>query len=419
MREVLIGQTDYSVFVKIIGTDGAPETGLAHTDIDIAYTRLETDNDVTTADVTPADLANLSAAHSDWGWEEVSSTDHPGLYRLDIADAVFASGAWEAVVTITDASGTDFYPVDIGFRLVNIDPQASNLPANVTQFGGSNGTFSGGRPEVNVTHVGGTAGGTGVLPSGCITSNVLATGCIGASQIAGGAIGSDELADGAITSAKFAAGAINADAIADNAIDAGAIASDAITSAKIADSALTANKLATGAITSAKFAAGAIDAAAIASDAITDAKVASDVTIASVTGAVGSVTGNVGGNVAGSVGSVSGAVGSVTGNVGGNVAGSVGSVTGSVGGNVTGSVGSLATQAKADVNTEVLDVVGTDTLIDGKTLQAAVRIILAAVAGRLSGAGTGTETFLGADESTTRLVVSVDNDGNRTDVTYS
>lgn len=75
--------------------------------------------------------------------------------------------------------------------------------------------------------------------------------------------------------------------------------------------------------------------------------------VASVTGAVGSVTGNVGGNVTGSVGSV-------TGNVGGNVAGSVasvtgavGSVTGNVGGNVTGSIGSLATQAKADVNAEM------------------------------------------------------------------
>lgn len=55
---------------------------------------------------------------------------------------------------------------------------------------------------------------------------------------------------------------------------------------------------------------GAITAASIAADAITDAKVASDVTIASVTGAVGSVTGNVGGNVTGSVGSV--ATGGIT-----------------------------------------------------------------------------------------------------------
>lgn len=80
------------------------------------------------------------------------------------------------------------------------------------------------------------------------------------------------------------------------------------------------------------------------------------VVAASVTGAVGSVTGNVGGNVAGSVGSV-------TGNVGGNVSGSVGSVTGNVGGNVTGSVGSLAAQAKADVNAEVDSAL--DTAIPG------------------------------------------------------
>lgn len=60
----------------------------------------------------------------------------------------------------------------------------------------------------------------------------------------------------------------------------------------------------------ASIANNAITAASINADAITDAKVASDVTIASVTGAVGSVTGNVGGNVTGSVGSV--ATGGIT-----------------------------------------------------------------------------------------------------------
>lgn len=57
------------------------------------------------------------------------------------------------------------------------------------------------------------------------------------------------------------------------------------------------------------------------------------------------------------VSSVAGAVGSVTGNVGGNVNGSVGSVAGSVAGNVTGSVGSLAAQAKTDVAGAVLNAV--------------------------------------------------------------
>jgi hypothetical protein len=57
----------------------------------------------------------------------------------------------------------------------------------------------------------------------------------------------------------------------------------------------------------------------------------------------------------------------IVGNITGNLSGSVGSVTGAVGsvtGNVTGSVGSLATQAKADVNAEVLDVLNVDTFAE-------------------------------------------------------
>jgi hypothetical protein len=111
-QQVLIGQTDYTVLVKIRDDAGAPATGLTEASIDIAYARVETDNDVTTSDVTPAALTALTDAHTDWGFEEVSATDHPGLYRLDIADAVFASGAWSAVVSIT---GTGLDPADLEF----------------------------------------------------------------------------------------------------------------------------------------------------------------------------------------------------------------------------------------------------------------------------------------------------------------
>ncbi len=108
-----------------------------------------------------------------------------------------------------------------------------------------------------------------------------------------------------------------------------------------------------------------------------------------VTGSVGSVVGNVGGNVTGSVGSVvgavgsvTGAVGSVTGNVGGNVVGTVASVVGNVAGNVTGSIGSLATQAKADVNGEMVDVLSVDTYAEPTGVPAAT-VSLAAKIGRL------------------------------------
>lgn len=72
----------------------------------------------------------------------------------------------------------------------------------------------------------------------------------------------------------------------------------------------------------------------------------------------------------------------------------------------------------ADVNAQVLDVINVDTLVDGKTIPAAMQIIAAVVAGKISGAGTGTEVFLGIDGVTTRATVTVDGSGNRSGVTY-
>lgn len=66
----------------------------------------------------------------------------------------------------------------------------------------------------------------------------------------------------------------------------------------------------------------------------------------------GAITGDITGNLSGSVGSVTGAVGSVTGNVGGNVVGSVASVTGNVGGNVVGSVASVTAGVTVSTNND-------------------------------------------------------------------
>lgn len=72
----------------------------------------------------------------------------------------------------------------------------------------------------------------------------------------------------------------------------------------------------------------------------------------------------------------------------------------------------------AQVNAEVLDVLNVDALIDGKTFVQAVQYVSAITAGRVSGAGTGTEVFKGLDEATTRVTVTVDGSGNRTDIVY-
>lgn len=69
-----------------------------------------------------------------------------------------------------------------------------------------------------------------------------------------------------------------------------------------------------------------------------------------------------------------------------------------------------------DVN--IIAVEGDETPIDSKSLAAALRYIAAICAGKISGAGTGTEIFKGLDGSTDRVTVSVDESGNRTGVTY-
>jgi len=66
------------------------------------------------------------------------------------------------------------------------------------------------------------------------------------------------------------------------------------------------------------------------------------------------ITGNITGDLSGSVGSVTGAVGSVTGAVG-SVTGAVGSVTGNVGGNVVGSVASVTNAVTVGtINSDVI-----------------------------------------------------------------
>lgn len=98
-------------------------------------------------------------------------------------------------------TGSGAVPVTVQIFTVGYDPYQAQVPANVTQFGGSNGTFSGGRPEVNTTHWGGTA---------VASANVLIDGAITAAKIASNALTDAKIASGAFTAAKFAAGAFDA-----------------------------------------------------------------------------------------------------------------------------------------------------------------------------------------------------------------
>lgn len=61
----------------------------------------------------------------------------------------------------------------------------------------------------------------------------------------------------------------------------------------------------------------------------------------------------------------------------------------------------------------------TSTVETNVSLRAALRMMLAVLAGRVTGAGTGTEVFRAAVSDTeARVTVSVDANGNRTSITY-
>ncbi len=81
------------------------------------------------------------------GFVAVDNTNMPGWYEFGIPNAVLDGGN-EVAIQLRGAA--NMLPVNIYIELDAFDYQTATQPVNVTQFGGTNGTFSGGRPEVTV-----------------------------------------------------------------------------------------------------------------------------------------------------------------------------------------------------------------------------------------------------------------------------
>ncbi len=235
MRLIAKGATSQSVYFDVLdstSTTGGRKTGLAFDTIGLTAYYIRQG-----AAAVSITLASQTAAGA-WtsgGFAEVSSSNAPGVYRLDVPDAAFAAGADSVVVVLKGAtgmvqvskeiqlapanwnlmaidgngrmdivkiSGTTQTARDIGASVLvsagtgtgQLDITSGRIKADVAYFGGSAGTFTGGRPEVNASHVAGTA-----WASGAITAGAFAADSITASAIAADAIGSSELATSAVT----------------------------------------------------------------------------------------------------------------------------------------------------------------------------------------------------------------------------
>ena len=117
MRQIQKGSVDRSVDLYIIdSTDGTPEVGVLWNTagIDLKYRR-----DLSAVvSITEATLATLTTAHTDGGFLEIGN----GVYRLDLPDAAWATGA-DHVTIFGTVTGMIVLPVTV--QLVDYDPEVA------------------------------------------------------------------------------------------------------------------------------------------------------------------------------------------------------------------------------------------------------------------------------------------------------
>ena len=312
---------------------------------------------ITAGDVWSTDISAYTAPSA--GYDLANASAGGGITAGAVADAVWnAQVATYATAGSNETLGTDTYGTKIA-RTVNINRPLSINTANAVVVGSISNS------AINATAIASNAFTEAKFATDALTSRVIAPDAITSAELAPSA--NTEIADAVWA---YATRNITGGTITTVSDKTGYSLSSTQTfdvtgniTGNVSGSVGSVTTVSNGAISAASFLAGAIDAAAVANDAVTEiangvwsvgTRTITGGTITTVSDKTGyslsgtqsfNLTGNITGNLSGSVGSVSGAVGSVT--------GAVGSVTGAVG-SVTGSVGSVT----ADVNVSTTSMAG-------------------------------------------------------------
>jgi hypothetical protein len=99
MRPILKDSTDQSTLVRVVDTSGLPlETVDAQSPLPTFWYRR---HGAVKVNFQTVDLASASAAHSDGGIEHIDD----GMYRVDVPDAAFATGAADVTICGTVTGG--------------------------------------------------------------------------------------------------------------------------------------------------------------------------------------------------------------------------------------------------------------------------------------------------------------------------
>lgn len=131
--DLVPGSVDVTLYAKLIdSTTGADKTGIAAASVTAYYWRQGASSVV---QITVTAGSSLGAAHSDGKWWEVDATNFPGIYRLDVPDAVQATGADWVVVDIT-ATGCKHYQITYNLDPFNVDA-SGNVKLQATTHTGA------------------------------------------------------------------------------------------------------------------------------------------------------------------------------------------------------------------------------------------------------------------------------------------
>lgn len=298
----------------VSGTNtGEPTTGLLFSDIETGGSASYQRQGAARVDFTLV-TQTVTGAHTDGGFIQIDSTNMPGGYRLDVPDAAFATGVDFVIIQLVAASGNNTVMRPIVIDLT-IDLTGAVIAANVTQWNGAAVAVPSvaGVPEVDITHQVG-----GLVPAPFTTGIPDVNLAQWVDNVPGG------VSNGRIPSNM---GAISGDSAAADNLESDYDGSgyNKVASQIATVATLTGHTPQTGD----SFARIGANGAGLTSINLPNQTM--------------DITGNITGNLSGSVGSVTGAVGSVTGAVG-SVTGAVGSVAGNVDGNVTGTVSSVVTK---------------------------------------------------------------------------
>lgn len=127
-------QTEYIFIGDSSVTTGAGLTGLTYTSSGLTcyYVR-----PTSTPVAVSLALQTVTGAWTSGGFCAVDGTNMPGLYRLDLPDAVYATGVNSVVVLLKGA--TNMVPVTMEIELTTLSLQSSTVDANLIQVKGATG----------------------------------------------------------------------------------------------------------------------------------------------------------------------------------------------------------------------------------------------------------------------------------------